>query len=235
MKTFNIYIISYKRAKETKVHEHLEYCTYVVRKSQEQEYKQYTKSNVWGIDDELISSFVKVNNYLIENAPEDVIAVLDDDIDNFYYRLEKSEKIKNPITITRELERMAQIIIDLDIGIMGSPIRNIPYGYTREINVSGMIGPIRMYNRSKVKGRYIEMPFFTDTDFALQELLFNRIILRPNYFVTDAKIETNKGGMNIRRTKQIQENQYELLKEKWGKYISFDTKKNITKIMVKRQ
>ena len=234
MKTFNVYIISYARANEVTVHSQLEYCTYVVRQSQAEEYRLKTGANVWGIDDDLISSFVKVNNYLIEHAPEDVIAVLDDDIENFFYRLEKNIAIKNPVDVSRELERLGQIIVDLDIGVMGSPILNIPYGYTAEINFSSMIGPIRFYNRDKVKGRYIEMPFFSDTDFALQEIMLNRIIFRPNYFVTDAKLERNSGGMNIRRTNKHLQVQADWMKKKWGKYFVYDTKKNITKIMVNR-
>lgn len=98
-----------------------------------------------------------------------------------------------------------------------------------------MIGPIRYYNRPVVKARYEELAFFSDTDFVLQELLLNRIILRPNYFGGNAKIETNKGGMNTRRTKSIQQKCFdEYMKPKWGKYVTFDTKRNVTAINVKR-
>lgn len=234
MATFNIYIPSYHRWGVTKVYKSLEYCTYVVRKSEEPFYKALGV-DTWAIDDELINSFAKVQNYIIENAPEDVVCVLDDDIDNFYYRLDTSEMIKDPEVVTRELERIGQLCMDLDIGLVGSPIRNIPWGYTAEFHFSGMIGPIRYYNRKKIKkSRYIQMSFFGDTDFVLQELLNNRIILRPDYLVTDAKLETNKGGMNTKRNKQIQLQNYKDLKVKWGKYINFDTKKNVTKILVDR-
>ena len=233
MSTFNVYVASYNRWKETTVFKELEYCTYVVRESEAPYYRELGV-DVWAIEDSLINSFVKVQNYIIENAPEDVVCVLDDDITNFYYRLEKNERISDPSEVSMELERMGQLIYDLDIGLMGSPIRNIPYAYVAEFHFSGMIGPIRIYNRPVIKSRYVPMQFFSDTDFSLQETLKNRIILRPDYFVTDAKLETNKGGMNIRRTKQIQLDCAEEMERKWGKYFAFDSKKNITKIIVKR-
>lgn len=235
MTSFNIYIASYNRWETATVHKWLEYCTYVVRESQADEYRKLG-ADVLGVPDEEINSFVKVQNWLIDNAPEDMICVLDDDIENFIYRLDQNEKITSPEIVTAELERIAQLAVDLDIALMGSCITAVPYGYTREFNFSGMIGPIRMYNRALIKARYIPMPFFTDTDFALQELLLNRIILRPNYFVTDAKIETNAGGMNARRTKQIQVETFDtVMKPKWGRYVSFNPKKNVTSINVKRQ
>ena len=234
--TFNIYVASYHRANETKVHKLLEYCTYVVRESEAEAYRNAGIESVWGIPDEKINSFGKVQNYIIENAPEDIVCVLDDDIEAFAYCLEKCEDIKDIVTPTRELERWGQLMADLDIGLAGSRIViALPYGYTGELNFQAMIGPIRFYNRAKVKARYVMIQFFSDTDFVLQELLENRIILRPNYFGGRAKIETNKGGMNTRRTKKVQEDCFNnYMKPKWGKYVNFDTKKNITIISVRR-
>lgn len=234
MSTFNIYVASYNRAEKTIVHKLIEYCTYVVRKSEEKKYKEAGISSVWAIEDEKICSFSKVHNYLIENAPEDVICVLDDDMAHFRYSIERNLPIKDVVTPTREMERLGQILFDLDIGLLGTRITASPMNYHAEFNFSGMIWPIRIYNRKKLKSRYKEIPFFSDTDFVLQELLRNRVILRPDYFASDAKLETNKGGMNIRRTKQIQSGVYEDLKREWGKYITFDTTRNVTQIHVKR-
>ena len=213
--TFNIYVISYRRSNAILTGKNLEYCTYVVRKSEEQLYKDAGVESVWAIEDELINSVGKVTNYLLDNAPEDVICVCDDDIETFYYRLSRKEKLKDPVVITREMERLGQLLADLDVGLLGTPITAVPY-YSHEFKLSGTIGPIRIYNRAKLKSRYIEMPFFTDTDFVLQELLKNRVIIHPEYFVTDAHLEVNKGGMNMARHKRNQNEAYRKLKEKWG-------------------
>ena len=89
---FNIYIPSYKRYNDTTVYKNLEYCTYVIRKSEEPYYKKLGV-NLLAVEDDKINSFTKVQNYLIENAPEDVICVIDDDVESFVYRLDKSIKI----------------------------------------------------------------------------------------------------------------------------------------------
>jgi len=234
MSTFNIYVASYNRSEKTIVHKLLEYCTFVVRKSEEEAYKSKGIESVWAIDDEKINSFSKVHNYLIENAPEDVICVLDDDFAHFRYSMDRNLPIKDIVTPTREIERLAQILFDLGIGLLGSRITSSPLNYNAEFHFSGMIGPIRFYNRNVIKARYNHMRFFTDTDFVLQELLLNRIILRPDYFTSDAQIETNKGGMNIRRTRDIQLKLAEEMKQKWGKYFSYQKWNNVSKVLVKR-
>lgn len=234
MATFNIYVASYNRAKETTTYKHVEYCTYVVRKSQEEEYKQIPVKTL-AVEDEKINSFAKVQNWLIDNAPEDVICVLDDDIIRFVYVIDKRNTVRSPEIVTAEFERMAQIVEDLDIPLLGIPIVADPRKYSAEFKFSGVIGPMRIYNRKLIKARYEQMPFFGDTDFVLQELLLNRIVLRPCYLASDAKIEVNKGGMNLKRTKMMQEKTYkEILKPKWGKYVTFNTKSNVTNIRVKR-
>lgn len=234
MSTFNIYVASYHRADKTVVHKLLEYCTFVVRKSEEQTYRDAGIEQIWAIEDDKINSFAKVHNYLIENAPEDVICVLDDDFAHFRYSMDRNLPIKDVETPTREIERLAQIQYDLGVGLLGTRITSSPLNYNAEFHFSGMIGPIRIYNRNVIKARYEQMRFFTDTDFVLQELLLNRIILRPDYFTSDAQIETNKGGMNIRRTRDIQLKLAEEMKKKWGKYFRYQKWNNVSKILVKR-
>lgn len=167
MSTFNIYVASYHRADKTNVHNLVEYCTFVVRKSEEAAYRAAGIKDIWAIDDELINSFSKVHNYLIENAPEDVICVLDDDMAHFRYSMDRNLPIDDPVVVTREIERLAQIQYDLGVGLLGSRITASPLNYNAEFHFSGMIGPIRIYNRAVLKARYEHIRFFSDTDFVL--------------------------------------------------------------------
>ncbi len=232
--TFNIYVPSYNRSETTTTYKLLDYCTYVVRKSEEEKYK---KLNVplLVVEDEKINSFTKVQQYLIDNAEEDIICVIDDDIQEFVYRLENKERIKDKEIIIAEIERIAQQIVDLDIGLGGLCVRDIPYGYIGEVNFNGITGSVRYYNRNKLKSKYNHnLKFFQDVDFVLQELLINRIIFRPNYFIGCAQVETNKGGGTSNKTIKMKEDCYRELRKKWGKDINFNLKKNITKILVNR-
>lgn len=64
---------------------------YVVRQSEEQAYLDagITPDHLWAVPDHLICGLTEVNQFLIDSAPEDVIAILDDDIHHFYYLMEK--------------------------------------------------------------------------------------------------------------------------------------------------
>lgn len=80
--TFNIYIPSYKRAKTACTHKILEYYTYVVRQSELQEYIDagIDPDHIWAVEDSKINNLVKVVNYIVDNAPEDIICMIDDDV-----------------------------------------------------------------------------------------------------------------------------------------------------------
>ena len=73
--TFGIYIPSYKRAKSCTAHRFLQYGTYIVRASEEAEYREALRDvedhiKVWAVEDELICGLTEVNQWLIDNAPE---------------------------------------------------------------------------------------------------------------------------------------------------------------------
>ena len=68
------------------------------------------------MEDELICGLTEVNQWLIDNAPEDVIAILDDDIHHFYYRMYDTVSLDDPEVVTAELERIGQLMADLKIG-----------------------------------------------------------------------------------------------------------------------
>ena len=93
--TFNIYVMSYQRPHKIMTKNCLEYCTYVVREEEADAYRNA------GIDDMLVipkdatlecggkvHSFMSTLYWIIENTPEDVIFVADDDIKRFCYRLD---------------------------------------------------------------------------------------------------------------------------------------------------
>lgn len=90
--TFNVYVPSYKRSNKILTQNAVEYCTYVVRKSEEEDYKKAGVKNIWAVEDELINSLVKVHNYIIDNAPEDVVCLIDDDVESLHFRLDTLRK-----------------------------------------------------------------------------------------------------------------------------------------------
>lgn len=236
-KTFNIYVCSYNRAKTTTTYKLLEYCTYVVRKSQEQEYRENTGiKNIWAIDDELIDSAYKVYEYVKNNAPENVIALCDDDIIRFVYRQERNVPIVDAETTTAEIERLAQLTEDLKLGLLTTDSTPRPYGYNQPYTFSACVsGAFKIINRDYYKAKNDPaVPYSCDIDCVLQELMLNRIILHPLYFVAQAKIDTNGGGLSTNRLRKEQLDSITAMENKWGKYFRFDFNRNTPHIKVER-
>lgn len=231
-----IYVPSYKRSADTTTWKIVPGCRYVVRKSEEKLYRAAGVQNVIGVKDELICSFSKVNNWVIENAEETLICIMDDDIESFHYRIGYTlERIDDIGIVLDEICRMLQTMYDLRIGYGGITQTISPYNYNKEIALCGMTGQMRFVNRDVVKARFPEIKFFPDIDFALTELMYNRIIFRPNYFCVRAGLETNGGGNNTTRTsKQRYETYEKIMRPKWGKYFFYNKKNNTPYVTVPR-
>ncbi len=229
-----IYVPSYGRAETTTTFKLLDECTYVVRKSEEKAYKDRGIQNVWAVQDDEIDNYVKVSNYINDHAPEQMIFTIDDDVDYFIYRMEKNEKITDKEIIMAEIERIAQIMLDLNIGFGAEDAAIAPWNYIAEFTFKGTTGAMRWYNKNAYKSRYDEKVYHNcDLDVMLHELLVNRIILRPMYFCVKAGTDTNAGG-NSSKTRQEQIDCVDEMKRRWGKHFSYNFKNNKPRINVDR-
>ena len=232
--SFGIYVPSYRRADTTSTFLHLPQAVYVVRKSEETAYRKRGIKNILAVEDSLINNVVKVNQWLIDNAEEDIICVIDDDIKSFVYRVDTTTEIADEDTLVSELERIAQIMLDLDIGYGAVDATIIPYNYTQEFDWKGSSGSTRWINRKKFKAKLDENVIYNyDIDVIMQELLRNRITLKPKYFVSRGGTDTNAGG-NSEKKRADQIACITLMKKKWGKYFEYDLKHNKPFIHVKR-
>lgn len=234
--TFGIYIPSYKRADLCCAHKLIEYGTYVVRKSEEAAYRARDLSpcTVMAVDDELICGLTEVNQWLIDNAPEDIICILDDDIRHFYYRLDQTEDIIDSETVTMELERFAQLMVDLNVGFGCVDSTAAIWNYDGAFCFKGTAGSTRWVYRKNFKAKCDkELEHNYDLDVVLQELMLNRIILKPRYFCSKGSTDTLAGGASG-KLREEQVDTINLMKRKWGKYFTYDFKHNKPAIRVER-
>ena len=84
-KTFGIYVPSYKRYDCIKTDKVLNDCTYVVRESEEQLYRDAGVRKILAAPDQEIDSLPKIRQWIIDHTPEDIIVQIDDDIERFSY------------------------------------------------------------------------------------------------------------------------------------------------------
>ena len=223
-KTLGIYVPSYRRPHKIVTDHLLNDCIYVVRKSEEEAYKASGVRKVLAVEDELINNMSKTRQWIIDNAPEDIVMQIDDDISAIMYRLEDTTTIEDKDLIDMEFLRIASITVTAK-----------PWSYTQEFQFAGLCGGIYWYNKEWYKATMdLKADVKEDTDKVLQELLHNRIIIIPKYLAMNAGLDTNEGGDNINKNmrKIVECNEY--MKMKWGRYYEFDEKKNTPKIAVKR-
>lgn len=244
--TLGIYVMSYQRADKIKTWHVLNDCTYVVRASEEQEYRRAGVDKLLVIPEggtlkcgDEVCSFMTTFWWIIENTPEDVICILDDDISTFKYRLNDAvdiiKDLKNGKDIIEdEIVRIAQLVVDLGLGIGCDQADERLYNYTQEFQVKGMAGAMRIINKPCLKAKYNRQdPATSDIDMIYQELLANRIILQPRYFhASTPMVGTNKGG--IGKDSVMIRNFVLAMKNKWGRYYDYNFKKGQAKININR-
>lgn len=233
MEEIGIYIPSYNRSKTIITHLLVPSACFVVRKSQERDYREAGVTKIMSVEDDQINSWVNVMNYIVKNAPEKMIVTLDDDIEKFYYISDDAIEISDTETIEMELHRILQIMKDLEIGFGAMMFDYDPKKYDKEFAFAGTLGAVYFFNRDKVIGQFNnEASAVADAEFELQELLVNRIALLPKYIAVRARF--NKGIATQNRTSSSVRDASIWTKQKWGKYFYYDPIKNKTQLRITR-
>lgn len=238
--------MSYHRADITTSYKNFNSCTYVVREEDEQSYQNKGISDLLVIPNgaklkngDPINGFMSTFYWILENTPEDVVCICDDDITSFNYRAAKTKNINTTFkdyknVIENEIERLAQIVVDLELGIISTHPLATPYAFIKEFDMYGAPGSTRIINKACFKATYSnDDPANSDVDMILQEVLKNRVALRCSYFhtITLPNLSTQGGTAN---SKKVQDELHLAMKNKWGKYYAYDEKKSISKIRVNR-
>lgn len=197
-KTVGIYVPSYKRSDRIMTWNVLNDCTYVVRESEEAAYREAGITKILTAPDEEINSLAKVRQWIIDNTPEDIVIQCDDDISRMIYKGKNNKvEIADKDVIDMEFERVAQILSDLRLGFASCTMTGDVRKFNAEFLFKGITGGICWFNKECLKSRFDNMTYIKeDTDFVLQELLQNRIIIIPDYFGMQNEYDKNAGGNN---------------------------------------
>lgn len=228
------YSPSYKRANTCTTHLHIPNITYVVRKSEEDEYKSIEGCNLIAVEDKLIDCNTKARQWIIDNAKEDIVVMFDDDFHKFVYRIKDIQQMDNE-TMIDEIYRLCQISYDLGIGMTGVSKNLAPFNYHDEFLFNKIVGGFVIFNREKYKAKLdLNANWNEDIDKTLQELLYNRIVLTANYICTIFEMDTNAGGDQFQKNQKILNKCRRYMKEKWGKHYNWIKETNTIRLKVKR-
>ena len=91
--SLGIYVQSYHRYNKILTQDLLERCTYVVRESEAELYRKAGVENVWAAPDGEVNNAIRTYWWIVDHAPEDIVFIADDDIEDVMYRLDDTTPV----------------------------------------------------------------------------------------------------------------------------------------------
>ena len=222
---YQIYSASYRRGDLCKTHLYIKDIIYVVAESEAEEY-QKVHDKVWAVPNEVQGSLARVWNYILDNAPEENVILMDDDITHFgRWNGNKIQRLDEQ-GVLNMIQEGIQLAEDLDVRYWGLNCladkgayrEYTPFGTCQYIG-----GPFQAHRGNEL--RYDEKLILKeDYDMTLQVLNKYRKNLRMNMYHYVCAQNTMKGGCAVYRNVEREMEQNDLLQKKWGaKIVRFDT------------
>ena len=211
---------SWKRADTCFTHKYLPEVKYVVCTSQADAYRK-NGLPVWECPDSAQGSVCRVRNWILDNADDDELLIVDDDIHylgrfngNRHHKMSTDQAMD---FIRHGFELAEQFGVRF-WGINLIPAKGAYREYTPFSLNNVVLGPFGGF--LKADCRYDEsLPLKEDYDMSLQMLNKHRKVLRINFAHYVCKQHTNLGGCASYRTINKEQEQFKLLQAKWGSHI----------------
>ena len=211
---------SWKRPNSCFTHKHLPDVKYVVCSSQADAYRQ-NGLPVWECPDSAQGSVCRVRNWILDNADDEHVLIVDDDIHHIGMWNGNRHKKMTTDEAMEFIEQGFQLAEQFGVRMWGINLLQDKGAYREYTPFSlnnVVLGPFGGFLDADC--RYDEgLPLKEDYDMSLQMLNKHRRILRINYAHYVCKQHTNLGGCASYRTISREQEQFELLKAKWGSSI----------------
>lgn len=200
----------------------------LVPESEKEEYEKRIDNPVITVSDS-IQGLGMLRNYCVQNFPEQIVVMIDDDIE-YCYRLtgKKSQRVCG--------DELVEVIVNASImardsgchffGFSQTDIRK--YNGTKPFGLNGWVGTVVGVIGKEMK--FMSDPFKVDVDFSLQNLELHRIIWIDNRYWFSNNKDCNVGGNSLFRNQNNHEMSYKKLKDKWGKYVQIKKAKGVYRI-----
>ena len=208
---------SWKRPDSCFTHKYLPEVRYVVCTSQADAYRA-NGLNVWECPDSAQGSVCRVRNWILDNADDGELLIVDDDIHHLgRWNGNKHQKMstEQAMAFIAEGFELAEQFGGKFWGINLLQDKGAYREYTPFSLKNVVLGPFGGFLNAEC--RYDEaLPLKEDYDMSLQMLNKHRRVLRINYAHYVCKQHTNLGGCASYRTISREREQFNLLQAKWG-------------------
>lgn len=231
MMEFEIFIPSYRRAKNCETAGLLKKATIVCHESEAKEYREENPGRKIKVaPDKVAGNMARVRNWILDNAETPAIVMADDDLFGFVRFLGGEAHDMNEQDIYLLMENGFIMAEDLGVHLWGVNLQADPRFY-REYSPINFIYPILGPFMGIIQdgSRFDErLPLKEDYDFFLQAIFKDRKVLRFNKYAYRARHVTQKGGCADRRTMEAEKENGKILIKKWGsKIVTFDYARSI--------
>ena len=224
-----IFIPSYKRVGRVKTRETIGGGVLAVHEFEAEEYEKKEGGELLIIPDKLRGNIAKVRNYILENANDDEIVMMDDDIAEIGYHENLEQIPMDSEKITKLLENGYRMAEDLGTSLWGVNLQSDPKFY-REYSPFSLLSPIlgTFSCHYKPTLRYDENLYLNeDYDFYLKTINKYRKTLRLNKYYYKADHLNKSGGCGAYRLKDTEIEQAKMMQKRWGsKVFKFDINKS---------
>lgn len=235
-KSFNIVILSYKRAGEVTSDKVFNNALIYVPNSQVEEYEKYEYENgakVVGFDDKYNGNIARARNYILnEFAGKDVVMVDDDYSYLGCYRKGKAKRLTAD-EIDELIDNGMRMAKELGTVLWGLNVHADRQSYDEYAPfnfLSVVLAPFHaITSELPANIRYDErIPLKEDYDFSLQVLHKYHKVLKFKKYHYQVNHHNKKGGVVSYRTMQKEEEMNNILLRKWGsKVVSYDMAKSV--------
>lgn len=178
----------------------------------------YPDLTIAGVPDE-IKGITKTRNFMLNAETDKHLIQVDDDVE-YFFMFENAQvlKIEDWGRIKLLLENMFIMAEEIGANLWGLQLANDPRFYREyspfsltSICVANLFGMIN--DGQRFDERFIVKE---DYDYSIMSLYKHRKILKFQKFGVKVQHLTNEGGCVAYRTREVEEEAFQLLKKKWG-------------------
>ena len=226
-----IYVPSYKRAGDVLTRKVIPDSILAIHEFEEKDYKKNDGGELLVIPDELRGNIAKVRNYILDNANDDKIVMVDDDVRSFGYHEDCSQHEMDYNKLLDFIDNGYSMCEELGCRLWGINLQSDPKFYRERHPITFLGAVLGTFScHFKPELRYDEGLFLNeDYDFFLKNIKKYRKVLRfkKYYYVAD---HLNKaGGCGSYRLKDTEIEQAKIMQKRWGsKVFRFDINRSRT-------
>ena len=221
---------SYKRPDDVRMLSYLPFTRIWVDCKEYDDYKRnYPEADIVSCPDGVQGNLCRVRNYILKQEFErgmDVVLIIDDDF-TCLRRFEYDEMDNwgyEPYIIGADefmefIEKYSIIANDFGAKFWGVNCNSDPMAYRHNTPFSTRSyigGPFQCFLKGNRCFYDERLPLKEDYDMTLQQLNMERVVLRVNAYHYLCKQSEQKGGCASYRNRQREEEQFDLLRKKWG-------------------